>query len=255
MISINNLHKYIAGRWVLNGVNIEIEDGEIFTLLGGSGEGKSVFLKNILGLMKPDKGSIRIFGKEIVGIPPRELHKVQAQIGMMFQGGALFDSMTVGENVAFGMKRLTDYDKITIEKKTEEYLAMVGLAGTGSLLPEKLSIGMRRRVALARAIATQPRCILYDEPTTGLDPITTDVICDLFIELQRKLNATSVIVTHDLKTAYKVSTRIGLLYDGRILAVNKTEDFINSPDPFVQQFIKGSREGPMKAKDGREGEI
>lgn len=251
MIEIKNLHKFIGGRWVLNGLNINIEDGEIFTLLGGSGEGKSVFLKNILGLMRPDRGNIIIFGEETTWLSPRELHRVQTKIGMMFQGGALFDSMTVEENVSFGMKRLTDYDKITIEKKVEEYLEMVGLPGTGKLLPEKLSIGMRRRVSLARAIATQPRCILYDEPTTGLDPITTDVICDLFMDLQRKLNATSVIVTHDLKTAYKVSTRIGLLYEGRIVALDKTKDFINSDNPYVQQFIKGSQEGPMKARDRR----
>ncbi|NLB34790.1 MAG: ATP-binding cassette domain-containing protein [Elusimicrobia bacterium] len=252
MISIKNLHKYIGGRWVLKGLDLDIEDGEIFTILGGSGEGKSVFLKHILGLLKPDKGSIRIFGKEIVGIPSRELHKVQAQIGMMFQGGALFDSMTVGENIAFGMKRLTNYDKITIEKKVEDYLAMVGLAGTSGLLPEKLSIGMRRRVALARTIATQPKCILYDEPTTGLDPITRDVICNLFLDLQRELKATSIIVTHDLKTAYKISSRIGLLHKGKIRGISKTEDFINSTDPFVQQFINGSSEGPIRVKDGGE---
>ena len=167
----------------------------------------------------------------------------------MFQGGALFDSMTVGENVDFGMKRLTNYDRDKRKSMVNKYLEMVGLSGTGDLLPESLSIGMRRRVALARAIATQPRYIFYDEPTTGLDPITTDVICDLFLELQEKLKVTSIIVTHDLKTAYKVSSRIGLLYAGKIVALDETARFINSDSPYVRQFIKGSREGPMKARD------
>ena len=252
MIQVRDLRKQLGGRQVVDGLNLDIEDGEIFTLLGGSGEGKSVFLKNLIGLMKPDSGSIRIDGREIVGMSRKELLTVQTRVGMMFQGGALFDSMTVGENVSFGMKRLTNYDRGKQENMVKKYLELVGLSKTEDLLPESLSIGMRRRVALARAIATQPRYIFYDEPTTGLDPITTDVICDLFLELQRRLNVTSIIVTHDLKTAYKVSSRIGLLYAGKIVALEETDKFVNSDNPYIKQFIRGSREGPMKARDGRE---
>jgi phospholipid/cholesterol/gamma-HCH transport system ATP-binding protein len=245
MIQIRGLHKNFGGHEVLRGVNLDIYDGEIFTLLGGSGEGKSVFLKNLIGLMSPDRGSIKIDGKEIVGLPQKELSKVQSKFGMLFQGGALFDSQTVGENVAFGMIRLTKYTPKEIEKRVREYLEMVDLKGVENMLPEDLSIGMRRRVALARAIATQPEYILYDEPTTGLDPITTDVICDLFVDLQKKLKVTSLIVTHDLKTAFKVSDRIALLFNGVITEVRKTEEFKHSTNPYVQQFIMGTREGPM----------
>ncbi len=252
MIRVRGLKKHLAGKWVLNDLDIDIMDREIFTLLGGSGEGKSVFLKNLTGLMKPDGGTINIDGTEITELSAKKLHKIQTQIGMMFQGGALFDSMTVGDNVAFGMRRLTDYSREKISRMVKKYLEMVGLDGTEDKLPESLSIGMRRRVALARAIATRPRYILYDEPTTGLDPITTDVVCDLFLELQKELDVTSVIVTHDLKTAYKVSSRIGLLYEGKIVAAYDTESFRKSDNPYVKQFIRGNRNGPMKAKNGQE---
>ena len=234
----------------MKGIKLNILDGEIFTILGGSGAGKTVLLKNIIGLMAPDSGSIRIDGKEIVGLRQKELNKVQTNFGMMFQGGALFDSLTVGDNVAFGMKRITDYSPQKIKSMVQKYLTMVGLSGWENELPEKLSIGMKRRVALARAIATEPRYILYDEPTTGLDPIITDVICDLFKEMRKELKATSVVVTHDLKTAFKVSDRIGLLYDGIIMEVAQTENFKNSDNPYVRQFIEGSRKGPITQNNG-----
>lgn len=250
MIEIKNLYKKLGNTKVLKGINLNILDGEIFTILGGSGVGKSVLLKNIIGLMAPDSGSIRIDGKEIVGLRQKELNKIQMNFGMMFQGGALFDSLTVGDNVAFGMKRTTDYSPQKIKSMVKKYLTMVGLSGREDELPEKLSIGMKRRVALARAIATQPRYILYDEPTTGLDPITTDVICDLFKEMREELKVTSVVVTHDLKTAFKVSDRIGLLYDGIIVEVDKTENFKKSENPYVRQFIKGSKYGPMTQNNG-----
>ncbi|MFW6134500.1 MAG: ABC transporter ATP-binding protein [Elusimicrobiota bacterium] len=250
MIEIRNLHKSFGENKVLKGLALDIMDKEILTLLGGSGEGKSVFLKNVVGLMKPDKGSIKVDGVEIVGLNQKKLSKIQTKFGMLFQGGALFDSLTVGENVAFGMKRLKNYSEEQIERKVIQYLEMVNLKGVESEMPERLSIGMKRRVALARAIATEPEYILYDEPTTGLDPITKDVICDLFIEMRRKLDLTSVIVTHDLDTAYKVSDRIGFLYDGRIIEIDETEKFINSDNPYVMQFIKGLRKGPITSKNG-----
>ncbi len=241
MIEIKDIHKKLGEQWVLKGVNLDIKDGEIFTLLGGSGVGKSVFLKNVIGLMKPDRGSIKIDSKEVVGLPRKELSRVQAKFGMLFQGGALFDSLTVGENVAFGLKRLTDYSREKINHLVIKYLEMVELKSVEHKLTEELSIGMKRRVALARAIATSPKYIFYDEPTTGLDPITTDVISDLFLDLKKKLKVTSVIVTHDLQTAFKVSDRVALLYDGRIVEVTETEKFKKSDNLHVRQFIAGSR--------------
>lgn len=242
MIKVRDLHKSFGEHKVLKGINLDIRDGEIFTLLGVSGGGKSVFLKNIIGLMKPDRGSIKVDDKEVTGLPQKELTKVQTKFGMLFQGGALFDSLTVGENVAFGLRRLTDYSDNKIRELVTEYLQMVELPGVEDKLPEELSIGMKRRVALARAIATSPQYILYDEPTTGLDPITTDVISDLFLDLQEKLKLTSIIVTHDLKTTYKVSGRIALLYNGIITEVSDTESFKKSDNPYVRQFIEGSKD-------------
>ena len=223
-------------------MDLDIYDGEIFTLLGGSGEGKSVFLKNIIGLMKPDAGSVEIDGEEITQLSYNRLLKVQVKVGMMFQGGALFDSLTVGENVAFGLKRLSSHNKDEIESLVRKYLKMVRLEGVEDELPEKLSIGMKRRVALARAIATQPKYIFYDEPTTGLDPIITKAVCDIFLELRKELNVTSVIVTHELDTAFKVSDRVGLLYKGVIREAETIEKFKKSDDPYVKEFIKGFRE-------------
>lgn len=246
MIQIRNLHKNFGNQKVLKGINLDIKEGEIFTLLGGSGCGKSVFLKNVIGLMKPDGGSIKIDGKEACGLSQKELSKIQVKFGMLFQGGALFDSLTVGENVAFGLKRLTNHSDREIKSLVTKYLEMVELPGVEDKLPENLSIGMKRRVALARAIATSPKYIFYDEPTTGLDPITTDVISDLFLDLQKKLKGTTIMVTHDLQTTFKISDRIALLYDGVIVEVSQTEDFKESSNPHIRQFIEGSRKGLLK---------
>ncbi|MGM0568032.1 MAG: ABC transporter ATP-binding protein [Elusimicrobiota bacterium] len=242
MIKIRGLKKKLGDKEVLKGVDLDIYDGEIFTLLGGSGEGKSVFLKNIIGLIKPDEGSVEIDGEEITQLSYNQLLKVQVKVGMMFQGGALFDSLSVGENVAFGLKRLTSYNEDEIERLVRKYLKMVRLERVEDELPEKLSIGMKRRVALARAIATQPKYVFYDEPTTGLDPIITEAVCDIFLELRKELNVTSVIVTHELETAFKVSDRVGLLYNGVIREVETIEKFKKSDDPYVKEFIKGFRE-------------
>ncbi len=247
MIQVRGLKKKLEGKPVLDGVDIDIYDGEIFTLLGRSGGGKSVFLKHLLGLMKPDEGSIKIDGVEITSLSGDELLKIQVKIGMMFQGGALFDSLSVADNVAFGLKRLSSYGPEKISALVKKYLKMVRLEGTENELPEKLSIGMKRRVALARAIATEPRYIFYDEPTTGLDPIITSAVCDVFLELRRELKVTSLIVTHELDTAYKVSDRIGLLHRGRIREASETGKFKNSEDRYVKEFINGfsgSRKSP-----------
>lgn len=249
MIEVRDLYKNFGDQKVLKGINLDIKEGEIFTLLGGSGGGKSVFLKNVIGLMKPDKGSIKIDGKELVGLPQKELSKLQIKFGMLFQGGALFDSMTVGENVAFGLKRLSNRGDREIKSLVTKYLEMVELPGVEDKLPEDLSIGMKRRVALARAIATSPKYIFYDEPTTGLDPITTDVISDLFLDLQRVLEKTTIMVTHDLQTTYKVSDRIALLHDGVIVEVSRTEDFKKSSNPYVKRFIEGPKKRSKKNED------
>ena len=249
MIEIRGLSKRLGDMQVLDDLDLDIYDGEIFTLLGGSGMGKSVFLKNVIGLMEPDGGSIKINGQEIVGMPKKKLTKIQTKFGMMFQGGALFDSLTVGENVAFGLKRLSDYSDEKIKELSIQYLHMVELPGVENKLPEDLSIGMKRRVALARAIATSPEYIFYDEPTTGLDPITTDIISDLFLDLQKKLKITSVIVTHDLQIAFKVSDRIALLHNGVIAELGTTEEFRKSDNPKVVQFIQGTRSGSYTGEE------
>ncbi|MGM0441042.1 MAG: ABC transporter ATP-binding protein [Elusimicrobiota bacterium] len=250
MIEIKNLNKAFGSERVLRSIDLNITDGEIFTLVGGSGEGKSVFIKTIIGIIKPDSGSIKIDKEEIVGLPQHKLTRIQRKIGMVFQGGALFDSLTVGENVAFGLRRLTDYKEEKIQKIVRETLATVRLKGVEKKLPESLSIGMQRRVALARAIATKPRYIFYDEPTTGLDPITTEAICKLFVKLQENFNITSIMVTHDLTTAYKVSDRIGFLKDGEIIEVATVPEFKNSDNSKVQEFIQGAGKGKIVTKNG-----
>jgi phospholipid/cholesterol/gamma-HCH transport system ATP-binding protein len=249
MIEIRGLSKNLGGNQVLDNLDLDIQNGEIFTLLGGSGMGKSVFLKNVIGLMPPDSGSIKVDGQEITGLSKNKLAKIQTKFGMMFQGGALFDSLTVGGNVGFGLKRLSDYNDEQIRELSVKYLEMVELPGVENKLPEDLSIGMKRRVALARAIATSPKYIFYDEPTTGLDPITTDIISDLFLDLQKKLDITSVIVTHDLQIAFKVSDRIALLHNGVIAELGATEDFKKSTNPKVIQFIRGTRNGSYTGEE------
>lgn len=248
MIRINNLYKSFGDNRVLRGVNLEIEEGETITIIGGSGCGKSVLLKHIVGLMKPEIGEIEVDGQELIRLGMEELAEVQKKFGMLFQGAALFDSLTVGENISFGLRMLTDLDEREIRKRVSEKLSLVGLEGIEQLMPAELSGGMKKRVALARAIATNPKYILYDEPSTGLDPIMADVINNLILDLQEKLNITSIVVTHDMVTAYKVSDRIAMLYEGRIEEIGTPEEIKETKDSVVRQFITGSSEGPIKMK-------
>jgi phospholipid/cholesterol/gamma-HCH transport system ATP-binding protein len=248
MIRINNLHKSFVGNRVLRGVNLEIKEGETITIIGGSGCGKSVFLKHIVGLLKPEVGEIEIDGQEITRLGMEELAEVQKKFGMLFQGAALFDSLTVGENISFGLRMLTDLDEKEIKRRVSEKLPLVGLEGIEQLMPAELSGGMKKRVALARAIATNPKYILYDEPSTGLDPIMADVINNLILDLQKKLKITSIVVTHDMVTAYKVSDRIAMLYQGRIEEIGTPEEIKETKNSVVRQFITGSSEGPIKMK-------
>jgi phospholipid/cholesterol/gamma-HCH transport system ATP-binding protein len=248
MIEIVDLHKGFGNNNVLRGVDLKILKGETITILGGSGSGKSVLLKHIAGLLKPDRGSIKVDGEETVGMDEEQMANVQKKIGMLFQGAALFDSLTVGENVAFGLRRLTDLKETEIKETVSEKLHMVGLKNIEHLKPAELSGGMKKRVGLARAIAINPEYIMYDEPTTGLDPIMADIINEMILHLQEELRITSIVVTHDMVSAYKISNRLAMLYEGKIIETESVEMIKNSKNPVVKQFISGSSEGPIKMK-------
>lgn len=245
MIIVSNVHKSFGPKKVLRGVNLKIYDGESLVILGPSGCGKSVLLKNIIGLMKPDSGEVIIDGEDITGFDQKRLDALRMRMGMLFQSAALFDSLNVEENIAFGLRRHTKLSDRAIHHLVSEKLELVGLPGTNYLMPSELSGGMRKRVGLARAIAMEPEIILYDEPTTGLDPIMTSAIDELHLSLKERLGVTSIVVTHDLKSAYRVCDRIALHYGGQIVEIGTREEIINSPNPVVQQFIRGEAQGPM----------
>jgi len=246
MIAIRNLKKRLGGKQVLDGVDLEVRSGECVVVIGPSGTGKSVLLKHILGLMMPDQGSIEVNGEEIVGRKERELNQIRKKFGMVFQGAALFDSMTVGENVALALREHTDLDEQAIERRVVERLEWVGLKQVEQMKPASLSGGMRKRVGLARAIAMDPEFILYDEPTTGLDPIMSDAIDRLMRDLQRRMNVTSIVVTHDLGSAFKVGDRIAMLLGGKIIFNGPPDEVRQTRHPVVRQFIEGSSEGPIQ---------
>lgn len=245
MIIVSNVHKSFGPKKVLKGVNLKIYDGESLVILGPSGCGKSVLLKNIIGLMKPDSGQVIIDGEDITRFDQKRLDALRMRMGMLFQSAALFDSLNVEENIAFGLRRHTKLSNLAIHHLVSEKLELVGLPGTNYLMPSELSGGMRKRVGLARAIAMEPEIILYDEPTTGLDPIMTSAIDELHLSLKERLGVTSIVVTHDLKSAYRVCDRIALHYGGQIVEIGTREEIINSPNPVVQQFIRGEAQGPM----------
>jgi len=245
MIGIVDLHKSFGPKKVLQGVNLEIGDGETMVIIGQSGSGKSVLLKHIIGMLKPDSGQVFIDGVDISGLRERELQPILRKFGMLFQGAALFDSLTVGENVAFGLKRYTRHTRGEIDAIVAESLAKVGLRGVEGLMPHELSGGMKKRVGLARAIAYKPQIILYDEPSTGIDPIRADSINDLINQMKRELAVTSVVITHDMVSCYKVADRIALLYNGVIIEIGTPAEIQASANPIVQQFIKGRAGGPI----------
>jgi phospholipid/cholesterol/gamma-HCH transport system ATP-binding protein len=239
MIEVRDLHKRFGPQPVLDGVSFRIENGESAVIIGRSGGGKSVLLKHLVGLLKPDSGQVRIDGEDIVPMNERELLHVRRKFGMVFQGAALFDSMTVAENVAFGLRRHEHLTEAEIAGRVAETLEMVDLPGTENKKPAELSGGMRKRVGLARAIIYQPQIVLYDEPTTGLDPIVADSIDQLMLRVRDRLNVTSVVVTHDMRTARRVGQRIFMLHDKKIYAAGAPEEFFGSQDPVVRQFIDG----------------
>ncbi len=246
MIRVVDLHKSFGGNEVLRGVNLQLKRGETLVIIGQSGCGKSVLLKNVIGLLKPDRGKVYVDGVDITVLDDDELHKITRRFGMLFQGTALFDSLTVGQNVSFGLERYTDYSKEKIQELVKENLARVGLRGIEHLMPFELSGGMRKRVGLARAIAYNPDIILYDEPSTGIDPIRADAINDLIIRMKNEMQASELIITHDMVSAYKVADRIGMLYDGKIIEMGTPEEIKNTKNPVVRQFIHGSAEGPIE---------
>jgi len=245
MIEIKEVYKTFGNNQVLNGVDLNINQGETIVILGRSGCGKSVLLKHIIGLMRPDKGQIFIDEEEITAYSYEKLSNLRRRFGMLFQGAALFDSMTVEENVGLGLTEHTDLSKEKIKEIVKEKLRLVGMAGVENLKPAELSGGMKKRVGLARAIAMDPDIVLYDEPTTGLDPIMADVINELVISLRNTLKITSIAVTHDIVSAYKIADRIAMLYEGKIIWVGTPEETKNTTDPVVKQFIHGSSVGPI----------
>ncbi len=246
MIRINDLHKSFGQNKVLQGINLHIQNGETLTIIGQSGSGKSVLLKHILGLIRPDRGSIIVDGVDICGSSEAELNNIRRKFGLLFQAAALFDSLTVAQNVSFGLERYRDLSPKELQKRVKETLAMVGLREIEQLMPHELSGGMKKRVGLARAIAYEPEIMLYDEPSTGIDPIRADAINELIIKMKQEFRITSVVITHDMISAYKVADRIAMLYNGKIVAVGTPEELRKSDNQIVQQFIHGRAEGPIK---------
>lgn len=245
MIELINLCKAFDEHVVLDNTNLTIEDGETIVVIGRSGAGKSVILKHIIGLMKPDSGQVIIDGQDVTKLGGKELNELRLKFGMLFQGAALFDSLNVRDNVAFNLIEHTKMDAASIDKRVAECLEMVGLKGIEGLKPSELSGGMKKRVGLARAICMNPKIILYDEPTTGVDPIMADAVNDLIKNLQSKLKTTAVAVTHDMTSAYKIADRIAMLYKGRIVEVGTPDQIRNTTDPLVKQFITGAAVGPI----------
>ncbi|MFI5303462.1 MAG: ABC transporter ATP-binding protein [Nitrospiria bacterium] len=247
MIDIKNIHKSFNSHRVLSGVNLFIQKGESMVVLGGSGTGKSVLLKIVMGLLKPDQGEVFIEEQEITHLKEEALGEVRKKFGMLFQGAALFDSLSVWENVGFGLLEHTRLSRKEVRKITSDKLAMVGLKDVEDKMPAELSGGMKKRVGLARAIAMDPQIILYDEPTTGLDPIMADVINELIIKLKKEINATSITITHDMTSAYKIGDKLALLYQGIIHQIGTPDEIKMSKDPVVHQFVTGSSVGPIAA--------
>jgi phospholipid/cholesterol/gamma-HCH transport system ATP-binding protein len=239
LIQLKHLHKSFGRLVVLRDVSLSIESGHVLVVIGASGTGKSVLLKHIVGLLKPDKGEVWFDDRRIDNLPERELADVRQNFGFLFQMGALFDSINVLENVAFPLVEHSRRPREQIESIARQKLALVGLPEVANKMPAELSGGQRKRVALARAIALDPKVILYDEPTTGLDPIRSDVINELIIKLQRELKVTSIVVTHDMNSVFKVADRVVMLHEGGIAFDGTVEQLKNSEDPVVRQFITG----------------
>jgi phospholipid/cholesterol/gamma-HCH transport system ATP-binding protein len=241
-ILLKNLHKAFGANQVLKGFSLEVHDGETIAIVGQSGTGKSVALKHVVRLLEPDRGEVWVDDVNIGGLSLEELYEVRRNVGYVFQFAALFDSLTIGENVGLGLQRVPNMTEAAISGRIRECLALVELEGYEGRYPSQLSGGQKKRAGLARAIATKPDYLLYDEPTTGLDPVTTTVIDRLIIRTREELQVTSVLITHDMESAYRVADRIGMLYDGKIRFMGTPEEIKACPDPVVKGFIEGKPE-------------
>ncbi|MFZ4856555.1 MAG: ABC transporter ATP-binding protein [Desulfuromonadaceae bacterium] len=246
MITLRNVHKSFGSQKVLNGLDITIPDGKITAIIGPSGEGKSVLLKHLIGLLQPDSGTVEVDGESIVGVRRSELNRIREKFGMLFQNVALFDSMTVFENVAFPLEEKTSLSKTDIRNKVLSALEDVGLKNIENKFPDELSGGMKKRVGLARAVVLNPRIILFDEPTTGLDPIIKRATHQLIKDTHAKFGFTAVIVSHEIPDIFDVAHHVAMLFRGRILQFGTADDIINSADPAIRQFISGSLDGPIQ---------
>jgi phospholipid/cholesterol/gamma-HCH transport system ATP-binding protein len=245
MIEIQKLSKKFNNNLVLNELSLNVQTGQTCVIIGRSGCGKSVLLKHIVGLLIPDSGKVLVEGKDVAGLEELELVALRAKISMVFQGGALFDSMDVSENVGFSLLEHTQMSRKEIFRRAEESLSLVGLGGIGNLMPSELSGGMKKRVALARAICIKPEIILYDEPTTGVDPITAEGINELIRSLHDKLKVTSLVVTHDMNSAYHIADKVAMMYKGKIIIEGSPKQIQETRDPVVHQFIHGLSKGPI----------
>lgn len=239
MIQLIDVHKAFGPKQVLQGFTLDVVEGETMVIIGYSGTGKSVAIKHIVGLLEPDAGQVVVDGLEVPKLSRRELYQLRARIGYVFQFAALFDSFTIGDNVAMGLRKQQELTDREIADRVQEALELVDLPNVAERFPAELSGGMRKRVGIARAIALRPKYILYDEPTTGLDPVTSAVIDQLMVRMRDRLGVTSIVITHDMRSAYTVGTRIAMLYQGRVRQVGTVEEIQHSKDPLVRQFIDG----------------
>jgi len=239
VIQLIDVHKAFGPRQVLKGFSLEVAEGETMVIIGYSGTGKSVAIKHIVGLLEPDSGRVIVDDLEVPRLKRRDLYRLRARIGYVFQNAALFDSLSIGENVAMGLRKQGELSEPEIRDRVHEMLDLVDLDGSADRFPAELSGGMRKRVGIARAIALRPKYLLYDEPTTGLDPVTSAVIDELMIRMREKLGVTGIVITHDMRSAYLVGTRIAMLFEGAIRQVGTVDEIKHTADPVVRQFIEG----------------
>jgi len=248
IIEFKKVNKSFGSQVILRDVSCEIEEGKTTVIIGPSGTGKSVFLKLLVGLLKPDSGEILVYGRDITKMSETELYEVRKKLGMLFQDGALFDSLNVGENVAFPLKQHTKKSQLEIDKIVSQKLLQVGLPGVQPKFPPELSGGMRKRVGFARAIVMNPQIVLFDEPHSGLDPVMSDAIDKLILKMKKELGSTFVVISHDIAGTFQIADYIGMLYQSRLIAFGPKEEIINSDDPVLKQFFSRSCEGPMEKR-------
>jgi phospholipid/cholesterol/gamma-HCH transport system ATP-binding protein len=244
-IRLRGVRKAFAGKVVLDGLDLEVAEGESLVIIGGSGTGKSVLLKHVIGLLKPDAGTVEVDGVRLHDLDYREITEFRRRFGMAFQEGALFDSMSVFDNVAFPLRRVARLPPPQVEARVEECLALVRLEGVGSKMPSELSGGMRRRVGFARAIALKPQILLFDEPNTGLDPVTKAAIDEVIVGVRERLGSTTITITHDIHSAFRIADRVGMLHQGKIIALAPPAELERLEDERVQQFLHGRAHGPL----------